>query len=103
VTTESGQLVIERPTPAYRDLFRAYVIEVDGQRRGRVRLGRKLSIAVPPGRHRVQARIDWSGSVAVEVDVATGVEVRLIVEPAGTPLNFWQAFTRSGYLRLRQA
>jgi hypothetical protein len=102
VTIESGQLVLARPTPAYRDLLRSYVIEVDGQRQGRLRLGRELRITMPAGRHRVRARIDWSGSDVTEVDVTAGAEVRLLVEPTGTALAFWQGFTRTGYLRLRQ-
>ncbi len=62
-----------------------------------------LIVDVPPGRHRVQARIDWTGSESIDVDVAAGVDVHLVVETTGTAFEFWQAFTRSGYLCLRQA
>lgn len=53
------------------------------------------------GHYTVDARVDWTGSEEVGVDVFVGAVVHLRVEPAGSVLSqLWQAFTPRGYLRL---
>jgi hypothetical protein len=84
-----------------RDLVRAYRIEVDGVAVGKVRRGGEITVAVAPGSHRVRAALDWSGSPELDVGVAPGHTVRLIVEPGGEPGQVHQAFTKKGWLSLR--
>lgn len=98
---ERSRLVVRRPAGEYRDAIRRYAIKVDGTRVGFVRAGRELIVDVASGRHVVQATIDWSGSDALELDFEAGAETTLVVAPAGSAVEFWQAFTRSGYLTLR--
>ena len=100
--TPQARIVIDRPSGLYRDTARSYVVTLDGARRGTVRAGAELVLDVPPGMHRVQARIDWAKSEELVVDVQPGAGVRVIVEPGGGAMQFWQAFTGQGYLRLRQ-
>ena len=46
------------------------------------------------GHYTVDARVDWTGSEEVGVDVFVGAVVHLRVEPAGSVLSqLWQAFT----------
>ena len=101
--TEAGTVRVVRPQGGWRDLARAYRIEVDGQPRGKVRRGETLEIGVSAGRHVVQARIDWTGSRELVVEVAAGSAVTCRVEPAGHP---GQALAQAGsidtYLALSQ-
>jgi hypothetical protein len=96
-----GQLVVRRSTSATRDLLRGYRIVVDGRRIGTLRRGNEVTVALAPGRHRVRATIDWSGSPELEVDLAPGRTVRLVVEPAGSPSQADQTFSRKQWLSLR--
>ena len=74
---------------------------VDGVFVGQIWRGGTWTVAVPPGRHQIEVRIDWSGSRAVEFEVPVGGVVRFQVEPAGKLINgAWQMFTRHGWLRL---
>ena len=82
--TVIATLTIERPGDENR-LHRArpYEIIVDGTVRGTVRSGQDLSLALPPGRHIVHARLAWTGSEDLEVHLGPGGTVRLRVEPRG--------------------
>ncbi|MGH0037300.1 MAG: hypothetical protein ACQGVK_19925 [Myxococcota bacterium] len=87
--------------------LRRLSIRVDGHEAGAVAFGRTTQLCVPPGRHRVQVRIDWGRSPEVEVDLEAGE--RVILE-AGRPqrglrvLTAWlEALVRPGnVLRLRR-
>lgn len=99
--TEQAHLTVARPAGAWRDAVRAYRLVVDGAPVGQIRTGETLHVPISPGRHRVEARIDWTGSRAVEFEAAAGVEVRFSVRPAGNLLNvFWQIFTSNQWLWL---
>jgi hypothetical protein len=87
--------------PDYRDRLRSYVVEIDGEKVGRLRLGKRLVVAVPSGRHVVQARINWTGSPPVSVDVPEDGEIALTVHPAGSALDMSQVFSRDQWLTLR--
>lgn len=101
--TAQARIIIDRPSGLYRDAIRSYVVTVDGDRRGTIRAGAQLVLDVPPGVHRFEARIDWARSKELVVDAQPGADVRVTVEPGGNAMQSWQAFTRRGYLRLRQA
>lgn len=98
----SGPSVIAfyRPPTVWRDRFRAYRLVVNGVSVGKIRRGKVVRVAVQPGLHHVRALIDWSGSPWVAVDVPSGSEVRIQIEPAGNALMFWQAFSSDSWLRL---
>jgi hypothetical protein len=92
------RIVVERPITA-RDRLRKYVIEVDGVDAGRLASGETQTFSVTPGEHKVRARISWTGSREVSVDLAQGSVVYLMVTPAaGNPME--TALTHSGYLDL---
>ncbi|SEP70576.1 hypothetical protein SAMN05216188_101238 [Lentzea xinjiangensis] len=97
-TTAQALITVHRPAAVWRDRARAYWIEVDGVRVVRIGADEQLDLPVPPGVHDVRAAIDWTGSPVVRVEVAPGGRARLTVRPAGSSLQFWQAFTRRGYL-----
>lgn len=82
-----GTLVVERPPAKWRDRLRRYVILVDAEEVGRLTHGESLSVLLPPGPHTLQARIDWTGSEAIEIDVKGGRETRCVVSAAGTLMS----------------
>jgi hypothetical protein len=97
-TSPSGELVVSRPAGWYQDLLRRYEVVVDGRVAGRLRRGEELRVDVPAGRHRVQARIDWTGSPPVEVDVPPSGTVTVTVTPDDPVRGL---FSSDRYLRLR--
>lgn len=103
MTELAGTIVVSRPGNWHRDALRAYLIRVDGFAAGKVRKGRQITINVTPGLHRVRALIDWSGSPELEVHVDAGATAHLIVEPAGSPFELWQALGTTRWLQLWQA
>jgi hypothetical protein len=96
-----GTLVLRRPAARWRDRLRAYRIEVDGETCVDLRQGESRVLELPPGPHRVRARIDWTGSPEVEVEVVAGATLECRVEPAGPAIAvLWQIFGRDQYLRM---
>ena len=79
----AGEIVVVRPAGYYVAVFRRYRVLVDGRPAGVVGRGETLRCPVSPGQHTVAARIDWSGSPEVSVDVPAGGRVTVEVEPAG--------------------
>lgn len=96
----TGRVTVRRPNGGYRDLSRSYRIDVDDVACGVVARGGEVAIEVEPGRHAVRARIDWTGSPTIEVEVASGEETVLRVEPAGGAVQFYQALSKTRYLKL---
>lgn len=75
--------ILFRRTAGWRDLLRAYSIEVDGKQVGKVRRGEDLTVEVGPGTHRAQAAIDWARSPVCEVVTEVGGTTEVTVAPAG--------------------
>jgi hypothetical protein len=71
-----GTLVVEGPPRSLATLIRAVTITVDGAVKGQVRAGRRLSLALAPGSHSVQAR----GGPALPVWLGPGLITRVRVE-----------------------
>ena len=94
------EVIFSRPAGRWRDAARDYRLYIDGEPCGTIRAGEEIRHGVEPGTHVVQARIDWSGSPEREFHAEHGESVLVTVEPAGAALRFWQALTRTGYLRL---
>jgi hypothetical protein len=99
--TEAAEVIFSRPAGRWRDALRAYRLYIDGDPCGTIRAGQEIRVGVEPGTHVVQARIDWTASPAERFHAEPGASTLITVEPAGTALRFWQAFTRTGYLRLK--
>lgn len=79
-----GTLTVTRKAGGWRDRARAYTLEVDGVAVGKVGNGKTVSVALSPGSHRVQLRIDWCASPVVIVD--GGRDEKLVCEPGGNSL-----------------
>jgi len=100
------RLVVTRPT-AFRDRLRAYRIFVDGTNVGDVRAGGQVELEISPGRHRVEARVDWCSSTPLSVE-ASGEPIRLEV---GSDWSSWNPFEllarltwkKNEYLYVRKA
>jgi hypothetical protein len=98
----SATVVVHRHRAWWRDIARSYRILLDDQFVGTVRNGKAATFAVTPGHHRVQARIDWTGSPVVEIEPTADVEIHLDLRPAGTVFGvYWRVFTRTKWLSLR--
>ena len=98
-----GHIVVERPRGYYYAVFRGYRIRIDGLAVGSVRRGQSQSFPVSAGRHSVAARIDWSGSPEVTVEVPPGGRVVLEVEPSTDPIAGAFSATKSLTLTPRPA
>jgi hypothetical protein len=98
---QGAKIIFTRPGGHYRDALRSYILEVDDVPSGRINPGQAVAIDIEPGPHTVRARISWTGSPRQEVNLGPGEEVRLQVEPAGTPAQgLWQVIGRTRYLRI---
>jgi hypothetical protein len=92
---------VHRSEDDARDRGRRYRIEIDGTRVGTLGRGETAKYRVAPGSHTVRARIDWTGSPALRVDVSPDALTRVVVAPAGLPSEFWLAFG-DRYVRISQ-
>jgi len=98
-----SELIVRRRAAWWQDRMRDYIVLVDGSECGRVANGDEVRVHVAPGRHRVQLKIDWCGSPAVDVDVPeVGAQV-LDCGPNATPLTavFYVIFRTGRYLALQ--
>ncbi|MBI9115592.1 hypothetical protein [Sanguibacter suaedae] len=96
-------LVVRRPGSHVRDWMRRYGVTVDGESVGKLRRGGELVVPLAPGLHRVEARIDWTGSPPVDVTLRSGESAVFSVEPVGSVFrSFDQLIGRRRYLRLRR-
>lgn len=59
-----------------------------------------VTVDVEPGHHTVRARIDWTGSPALDVEVLVGDEVHVDVLPGGGAFSWWQLLGRMQYLKI---
>ena len=97
-----AELIVRRRS-ALQDRLRDYIVLVDGSEHARVANGSEIRVHVQPGRHRVQLKIDWCGSPAVDVDVPDGGAQVLDCGPNANPLTgiFYIIFRTGHYLTLR--
>ena len=98
-----AELIVRRRAAWWQDRMRDYIILVDGSERGRVGNDAEVRVHVEPGRHRVQLKIDWCGSPAVDVAVAERSAQVLDCGPNATPLTalFYVIFRAGHYLTLQ--
>ena len=98
----SGILIIRRPK-GFVDRVRSYRILVDGEEAASLRADSSATIPVPPGTHVVHARIDWTSSPRLEIDVDEGATVTLECSGHRNPLVavFHTLIRRDEYLQLK--
>jgi hypothetical protein len=101
VEEPTATIEVHRSEDDARDRGRVYWIKIDGKRAGKLRRGETAKYPVPPGPHTVQARIDWTGSPVLSVDVSPDAPTRVVVGPAGLPHEFWLAIGTQ-FLRIAQ-
>ncbi|GIE32981.1 hypothetical protein Ait01nite_060260 [Actinoplanes italicus] len=97
----SGPVAIRfyRPAVKFRDRFRAYRVEIDGEQVGELRHGGEFLVEAAPGSRTVRALIDWTGSPELVLDLVEGEAFSIRVEPAeGSTMESLQG--DDGYLRL---
>lgn len=76
-------LVVHRPERGVRDAGADYRIHVDGDRVGTVGPGEALVVGLPPGEHRVRARLGHRTGAPVTVAAVADAAAHLTVEPGG--------------------
>ena len=79
--TVIATLTVARPTGSLTDRLRSHEIVVDDVPRGRLAVGKTLSLALAPGLHRVRA----GHGDEIEVHLGPGAEERLTLD--GTSLR----------------
>ena len=92
---ETGTLLVRRPRLRYADRGRTYRVFVDDVDVGGVRNGETLEVPLSPGPHRVELRIDWTGSQAVNVELLPGSRTVLVARRIGNILSWDQYLSLS--------
>ena len=97
----AATLRFKRHTP-YADRIRDYRLFVDKEQVGTLANGATLELAVAPGDHLVEARIDWCRSAPLTLSLAEGeVTTIQVTNTYGALLSLWAiTFGRSTYLKL---
>lgn len=91
----TGRVVVYRPLGGWRDNRGRPDVRVNGRVRGQLAGGGSVEFQLPAGEHRVQVgrevagsgRMVFFGSPTLTVDVNTGAETRVRVEPSGIPMR----------------
>src|SRR5687768_10689604 len=73
-----GSLLVQRPHDG-GGILRRLVVQVDGREVARLKQGESADIVLSPGKHTVMGSMDWTGSPALDVDLAEGEQVRVEV------------------------
>jgi hypothetical protein len=87
VVDEAGTVRVARDRGGRADKWRAYRVVLDGAERARLRAGEVIELAVVPGDHELQIRIDWTGSRVHNVHVANGERADFTCSSAVRPLT----------------
>lgn len=98
-----GLLIVRRPKTSLGsgDQLRAYSVLVDGKRVGSLKQDEVVTVELATGEHEVQARIDWTGSKKLTINIEADFETRLEVVPAGNAVTWWRGFfSRTRWLDL---
>jgi hypothetical protein len=98
-----GQIKIVRHG-AYADMLRSYKIFVNDKAAGTLARNSDLSVAVPSGQIKIEARVDWGRSAPLVVNVAPGQTVTVEVSNRwGSLLSLWAStFGAQSYLKLEE-
>jgi hypothetical protein len=88
VSTASLTLVRRRDVTA---LIRRIHVELDGKDVAKLWWGHSIELKVPDGVHRLRARLDWTTSEALTVDISSNGAVVEVRSPMST---LWRNFVR---------
>jgi hypothetical protein len=77
-----GTVEVRREGGYLRDSARAYRVLIDGAVTGTISAGANLAVAVRPGEHRVDLKLDWYRSNPLRLSVEPGQTVHLMSRPA---------------------
>jgi hypothetical protein len=77
----TASVVFYRPL-RWGDMARAYTLQLDGVRCGKIRVNQELAVGIAPGFHTAEARIDWSSSPPLRFHAQPGQVLRIRVKPA---------------------
>jgi hypothetical protein len=104
VTERPAVLRLTRLASPFRDRFRAYRVLLDGKETRRLVFGETVEIEVEPGQHRLQIRIDWSGSNERHVTVKAGECAEFVCRPSGAAWSAWRTvLSKTGWVVLEPA
>ncbi|MEO0872327.1 MAG: hypothetical protein AAFY19_10315 [Pseudomonadota bacterium] len=97
-----GAVTIKRVSGFYRDLLRAYTIEINDTKVGTISRGESHEFDLPPGQHEVRLIIDWCSSPAMTVDGDRNT--RLVCKPGSHALlgRFDLFFRQGKYISLER-
>ncbi len=99
----SSTFTVSRRSGAYRDRVRAYKVLLDGQEIAKIKAGERHTQPIGSGAHRLNMKIDCTGSQVEEFTVEPGATAEFHCEPNGFFLNgFWQIFTGSKWIKLQR-
>jgi hypothetical protein len=81
--TVVGTLIVEGPPRGLMTFARPVTISVDGVVKGKVKAGKRLALALPPGSHAVQATGGGPAGPPLPVRLGPGMVTRVRVERDG--------------------
>lgn len=103
-TSASSAWIEVRRSAQFANRLRRIEVRVDGHRGLVLAHGESGSLRVAPGRHRLEARLDWARSPEVAVELAPGARCRLVLACAARgwrlPLVPWYLLRPRSYLTL---
>lgn len=70
----ASKIQIARAANRWVDRGRAYKVFINGETVGEVRRGESRSFEVPPGRHQLRLKIDWTSSNTLDCELGAGEE-----------------------------
>ncbi|MYN00971.1 hypothetical protein GTP41_02560 [Pseudoduganella sp. DS3] len=99
------ELIIQRSAALWQDRARKYQVLLDGKFVADIGHGQEVRIALQPGRHSVQMKIDWCTSPALQFDCAAGQAAAFMCGPNAKPFTALLYITlwKGQYLWLRPA
>ena len=97
----TATIELRRPRDAVARL-RSYKVLLDGKQVARLRNGGSAVVHAEPGRHVLQARIDWASSPPLELELADAGSVTVECRSAALGRAAYLGLVRpSAYLELR--
>jgi hypothetical protein len=79
---DAAQIQIGRAHNRWVDRSRAYKVLIDGEMVGEVRHGESRDFQVPPGRHQLRLKIDWTSSKTIDCELGAGDEAKFRCGPS---------------------
>lgn len=97
----TGTLRLRRDQQPWTDKLQRYKVVLDGEQSGKIAAGQTVEIPVMAGTHRLQLRIDWTGSPTVAFTVTDGQVAEFTCRPRRHALLSLLAIVESLFSRER--